>query len=75
MNCIVYAIFYYKIFFKWIKKSISTNKDYLNRGIEAYKCYNNTYLTHSLFAGGALDTYCIDKESAGPMLKDSLLLY
>lgn len=54
---------------------LTKNKDYLKRGIEAYKCYNNTYLTHSLFAGGALDTYCIDKESAGPMLKASLLLY
>ncbi len=49
--------------------------EYLKRGLEAFDFYYNTFLANSIAAGGALDTYCIDKESAGPMLRASLLLY
>lgn len=48
---------------------------YLRRATEAFDFYYDTYLRHSIAAGGALDTYCIDKESAGPMLRAALLLY
>lgn len=48
---------------------------YLQRATEAFDFYYDTYLRHSIAAGGALDTYCIDKESAGPVLRAALLLY
>ncbi len=48
---------------------------YLDRGREAFDFYYNTYLKNSIAAGGALDTYCIDKESAGPILRAALKLY
>lgn len=48
---------------------------YQQRAKSAFDFYYDTYLCHSLAAGGALDTYCIDKESAGPVLRAALLLY
>ena len=48
---------------------------YLQRAVKAFDFYYDTYLRHSIAAGGALDTYCIDKESAGPVLRAALLLY
>ncbi len=51
------------------------NKEYFERGKEAFDFYYNTFLGNSIAAGGALDTYCIDKESAGPVLRSALLMY
>ncbi len=48
---------------------------YLIRAKDSFDSYYNTYLSESIAAGGALDTYCIDKESAGPMLRSAILLY
>lgn len=48
---------------------------YLDRAKDAFDYYYNTYLRNSIAAGGALDTYCIDKESAGPVLRAALMLY
>lgn len=48
---------------------------YLARAKSAFDFYYNTYLSQSVAAGGALDTYCIDKESAGPVLRAALRLY
>ena len=51
------------------------DQQYFDRAKSAYDFYYDTYLSNSIAAGGALDTYCIDKESAGPMLRASLWLY
>ncbi len=56
----------YKYFGDWM---------YLIRGKEAFDFYYDTFLANSIAAGGALDTYCIDKESAGPVLRSALLIY
>lgn len=49
--------------------------EYLTRTKKAFDFYYETYLSKSVAAGGALDTYCIDKESAGPVLRTALKLY
>lgn len=49
--------------------------NYLVRAEKAFKFYYETYLSKSVAAGGALDTYCIDKESAGPVLRTALKLF
>ncbi len=51
------------------------NSEYFERGREAFDFYYGTYLANSIAAGGALDTYCIDKESAGPVLRAALMMY
>jgi len=51
------------------------DQKYFDRAKRAYDFYYDTYLLNSIAAGGALDTYCIDKESAGPMLRASLWMY
>lgn len=51
------------------------DEKYLVRAKEAFRFYYETYLSKSVAAGGALDTYCIDKESAGPVLRTALKLY
>lgn len=48
---------------------------YLRRAASAFDFYYDHYLRNSVAAGGALDTYCIDKESAWPVLRAALLLY
>lgn len=48
---------------------------YFRRAVSAFDFYYRTYLSNSIAAGGALDTYCIDKESAGPILRSALMLY
>ena len=48
---------------------------YLQRAVSAFDFYYDTYLRQSVAAGGALDTSCIAKESAGPLLRAALLLY
>ncbi len=51
------------------------DEKYLTRGKEAFDFYYDRFLANSIAAGGALDTYCIDKESAGPVLRAAILLY
>ena len=47
---------------------------YLAAGKESFDFYYEKYLSHNAAAGAALDTYCIDKESAGPVLRAALML-
>ena len=55
--------------------TISNKKEYLVSAKRAFDFYY-TVLDHSGFTtAGALDTYCIDKESAIPLLKSALLLF
>lgn len=51
------------------------NAEYFVRTEKAFNFYYETYLAKSVAAGGALDTYCIDKESAGPVLRTALKLF
>ncbi|MBQ8497891.1 MAG: hypothetical protein IJ489_10630 [Clostridia bacterium] len=47
---------------------------YLCMGKDSFDFYYENYLSRNAAAGGALDTYCIDKESAGPVLRAALML-
>lgn len=51
------------------------DEQYLNRAKSAFDFYYNNYLSKSVAGGGALDTYCIDKESAGPILRSAIKLF
>lgn len=48
---------------------------YLVMGKRYFGAYYEKYLARSICAGGALDTYCVDKESAGPVLRAAIMLY
>ena len=47
---------------------------YLQAGKDSFDFYDQHYLSHNVAAGAALDTYCIDKESAGPVFRAALML-
>jgi len=53
---------------------ITGEEKYLLAGKNSFDFYYDTYLSRNVAAGGALDTYCVDKESAGPILRASLML-
>ena len=53
---------------------ITDKEQYFRAGKESFDYYYDEYLSRNAAAGGALDTYCIDKESAGPLLRAALLL-
>ncbi|MGI6254863.1 MAG: hypothetical protein ACOYJZ_04450 [Acutalibacter sp.] len=48
---------------------------YLELAKTAYRFYTHRDLSRFLCTAGALDTYCIDKETSGPMLVGALRLY
>ncbi len=48
---------------------------YFSAAARAYRFYYDSYLAEGVAAGGAQDTYCVDKESAGPLLSVALALY
>lgn len=50
-------------------------KRYLEMAKKACRFYRDCDLKAFCCTAGALDTYCIDKESSGPLLAGSLLLY
>ena len=53
----------------------SREQRYFERAKEAFDFYYDNFLDNSIAGGGALDTYCVDKESAGPVLRSALLFY
>ena len=53
---------------------VTGEEKYLRAGKESFDFYYENYLSRNAAAGGALDTYCIDKESAGPVLRAALML-
>ena len=53
---------------------VMKEEKYLLAGKQSFDFYYDTYLSRNAAAGGALDTYCIDKESAGPILRAALML-
>ena len=50
-------------------------KEYLEIAERSFAFYYDTYLQYSVCGGGALDTFCVDKEGAHPMLRAALGLY
>ncbi len=55
--------------------SVTGEETYLNAGRQSFDFYYDRYLSRNMAAGAALDTYCVDKESAGPVLRASLMLH
>lgn len=55
--------------------SISNKEVYLASAQKAFHFYFSILDHNGFTTAGALDTYCIDKESAIPLLKSALLLY
>ena len=53
---------------------VTGEEKYLWAGKTSFDFYYDNYLSKNAAAGGALDTYCIDKESAGPILRAALML-
>lgn len=53
---------------------VTKEQKYLDAGVQSFDFYYDSYLSKNAAAGGALDTYCIDKESAGPVLRSALML-
>jgi hypothetical protein len=49
--------------------------EYLNAAEKGYQYYIKELMKNGFTTAGALDTYCIDKESAIPLLKAGLSLY
>ena len=48
---------------------------YLARCKQAFEHYWNSYLKFAVSPGGALDTYCVDKESCHPFVSATIKLY
>ena len=53
----------------------SGDKKYLDSATRAFDFYYGSLVRDGFTTAGALDTYCIDKESASPLLRDALALY
>ena len=53
----------------------SGEKKYYDSAVSAFDYYYSSLESDGFTTAGALDTYCIDKESASPLLRDSLALY
>lgn len=54
---------------------ITGDKKYIKSAKMGFEYYINEFLSNGYTSAAALDTYCIDKESAIPLLKSSMLLY
>lgn len=50
-------------------------KRYLDSAIQAFSFYFQDIAQYGYTTAGALDSYCIDKESSGPLLRSALALY
>ncbi|MDR1970502.1 MAG: hypothetical protein LBQ46_01130 [Treponema sp.] len=48
---------------------------YNTAAVRAYTYYYNEFMKNGYGTAGALDTYCIDKESVIPLLKGGILMY
>lgn len=48
---------------------------YLEAALRSFKFYNDQFQENGFTTAGALDSYCIDKESAAPLLRGALKAY
>ncbi|MFA6127855.1 MAG: hypothetical protein WC699_11160 [Bacteroidales bacterium] len=55
--------------------SVTGNKAYLASARRAYDFYFDDFSTKGFTSAGALDTWCIDKESSWPMLRSAIMLH
>ncbi|MBQ7012211.1 MAG: hypothetical protein IJN63_10940, partial [Clostridia bacterium] len=53
----------------------SGDRKYLDAAVRAFDCYYAELYDNGFTTAGALDTYCIDKESASPLLSAAISLY
>ncbi len=53
----------------------SGDEKYLNSALRAFNFYYSALERDGFTTAGALDTYCIDKESSSPLLRDAIELY
>ena len=53
----------------------TNDKKYLDSAVKAFDCYYKELSDNGFTTAGALDTYCIDKESSSPLLEAALALY
>lgn len=53
---------------------LTSDADLLASAVRAFNWYNGQFAARGYSTAGALDTYCIDKESAIPLLSAALLL-
>ena len=51
------------------------NEAYLTSAKRAYDFYFDDFVRQGFTSAGALDTWCIDKESSWPMLRSAMMLY
>lgn len=54
---------------------VTGDDTYLQSALRAFRFYYSELLTNRYTTAGALDTWCIDKESAMPVLRSALALY
>jgi len=54
---------------------VTGDERYLSSAIRGYDFYFNDFAETGYTSAGALDTWCIDKESSVPMLQAALMLY
>lgn len=54
---------------------LTGKQQYFDSARQGYNYYFNSFLRDGFTSAAALDTYCIDKESAIPLLKSSLKFY
>lgn len=53
----------------------SGEKKYFDSALKAFNFYYGALERDGFTTAGALDTYCIDKESSSPLLRDAIYLY
>lgn len=54
---------------------LTGDKRYLDCALRAFAFYGGEFLATGYTTAGALDSYCIDKESAAPLLRAALMCY
>lgn len=54
---------------------LSGDESYMNSALKAYDYYIGEFNDLGFTSAGALDTWCIDKESSAPLLRAALMLY
>ncbi len=54
---------------------ISRDDSYLNSAKKAYDFYFSDFTENGFTSAGALDTWCIDRESSLPMLRSAMMLF
>ena len=58
-----------------VAHKVTGDESYLQSALQAYNCYYDEFIKNGYTTAGALDTWCIDKESSMPLLRSSLNLF